>query len=119
MNTTDINQVLTQMRILRDQSRSTAIQPQNSVDFSALLKEATPAQGTADFSSLLKDSIDKVNDAQLQAGKLAEDFDAGTTDASLAEVMISLQKASVSFQAMTQVRNKLVEAYKDVMNMPM
>ena len=103
MNNLDINQVLTQMRVTRDQARSTAIQTESPVDFQALLKE----------------SIDKVNDTQMQANKLAQSFEAGASDVSLAEVMISLQKASVSFQAMTQVRNKLVEAYKDVMNMPM
>jgi flagellar hook-basal body complex protein FliE len=103
MSNMDINQVLAQMRVMRDQARSSAVQPQS----------------TTDFSSLLTDSINKVNDTQQQADKLAQAFETGGTDASLAEVMISLQKASVSFQAMVQVRNKLVEAYKDVMNMPM
>ena len=103
MSNMDINQVLAQMRIMGDQARSTHIQ----------------TESPADFSALLKDSIEKVNDTQQQANKLAEAFETGETDASLAEVMISLQKASVSFQAMVQVRNKLVEAYKDVMNMPM
>lgn len=103
MSNMDINQVLAQMRIMGDQARSTAIR--------------TEAPAT-DFSALLRDSIDKVNETQQQANKLAEAFETGQTDASLAEVMISLQKASVSFQAMVQVRNKLVEAYKDVMNMP-
>jgi flagellar hook-basal body complex protein FliE len=103
MSNMDINQVLAQMRITRDQARSTTVQGDTAVDFSALLK----------------DSIDKVNDTQQQANKLAQAFETGETDASLAEVMISLQKANVSFQAMVQVRNKLVEAYKDVMNMPM
>ncbi len=63
------------------------------------------AESPTDFSSLLKDSIDKVNDAQRQANKLAQAFETGETDASLAEVMISLQKASVSFQAMVQVHH--------------
>lgn len=103
MSNMDINQVLAQMRIMGDQARSTSIRAE------------APA---TDFSALLRDSIDKVNDTQQQANKLAEAFETGQTDASLAEVMISLQKASVSFQAMVQVRNKLVEAYKDVMNMP-
>jgi len=103
MSNMDINQVLAQMRIMRDQARTTTVQ----------------AESPTDFSTLLKDSIDKVNDTQQQANKLANAFETGETDASLAEVMISLQKASVSFQAMVQVRNKLVEAYKDVMNMPM
>jgi flagellar hook-basal body complex protein FliE len=46
-------------------------------------------------------------------------FETGASDIKLADVMVATQKASVSFQAMLQVRNKLVEAYKDVMNMPM
>lgn len=50
---------------------------------------------------------------------MASDFETGESDAGLAEVMVSLQKASVSFQAMVQVRNKLTDAYKEVMNMPM
>ncbi len=50
---------------------------------------------------------------------MTEDFESGDANVSLAEVMVASQKASVSFQAMLQVRNKLVEAYKDVMNMPM
>ena len=103
MSNMDINQVLAQMRISRDRAFTPSVQPESPTD----------------FSSLLKESIDKVNDTQQQAGKLATAFETGETDASLAEVMISLQKASVSFQAMVQVRNKLVEAYKDVMNMPM
>lgn len=103
MSTMDINQVLAQMRISRDQARSTALEPASPVD----------------FATLLRDSVDQVNQTQQQANKLAESFETGKTDASLAEVMISLQQASVSFQAMVQVRNKLVDAYKDVMNMPM
>jgi flagellar hook-basal body complex protein FliE len=50
---------------------------------------------------------------------MVEAFEAGAANISLADVMVSTQKASVSFQAMLQVRNKLVEAYQDVMNMPM
>ena len=56
--------------------------------------------------------------AQLDAQKLAQDFSAGTGNASLQDVMMSLQKANLSFQQMVQVRNKLVSAYQDIMNMP-
>jgi len=48
----------------------------------------------------------------------AVSFAKGDTSTDLTEVMVAMQKASLSFQAMTQVRNKLLEAYKDVMNMP-
>ncbi|MDD5403150.1 MAG: flagellar hook-basal body complex protein FliE [Sulfuricella sp.] len=78
---------------------------------------AQATRNDTDFSSLLKSSIDQVNSAQQESKDLARNFELGKTDASLQEVMISLQKANVSFQAMVQVRNKLVSAYQDVMNM--
>jgi len=101
MSQMDVNEVLGQMRVLRDQA---AGKPQ-------------PQAGESDFSELLKSSIDSVNETQQQASNLAQAFESGESEVPLAEVMVSLQKASVSFQAMVQVRNKLVEAYKDVMNM--
>ncbi|MGZ8199622.1 MAG: flagellar hook-basal body complex protein FliE, partial [Methylosarcina sp.] len=72
-----------------------------------------------DFAALLKQSIDSVSNTQQTAVKMAEAFETGESNASLAEVMVASQKASVSFQAALQVRNKLVDAYKDIMNMPM
>lgn len=72
-----------------------------------------------EFSDLLKQSIDKVNETQMQAGQLKKAFETGETDTNLSEVMVSIQKASITFEAMVQVRNKLVRAYEDVMNMPM
>ena len=75
------------------------------------------AAGQVDFAQALKSAIDQVNQTQQQAQSLAQDFAAGDGNANLHEVMISLQKANVSFQEMIQVRNKLVSAYQDVMNM--
>jgi len=77
---------------------------------------AAPA-GKSDFATVLKASIEQVNGSQQQAAGLARDFELGTTSASLPEVMISLQKANISFQQLVQVRNKLVSAYHDIMNM--
>jgi len=74
-------------------------------------------QGGADFAAMLKTSIDQVNSAQQESSEMAKNFELGSTDASLQDVMISLQKANVSFQTMVQVRNKLVSAYQDIMNM--
>ncbi|PCJ21993.1 MAG: flagellar hook-basal body complex protein FliE [Gammaproteobacteria bacterium] len=68
------------------------------------------------FSSTLKSAIDSVNATQKEAGKLAKAFELGDPNVDITRVMIAIQKSSVSFQAMTQVRNKLVEAYKEVMN---
>jgi len=73
---------------------------------------------TGEFSELLKQSIDKVNDSQMEASKLADAFQQGDPDVQMSEVMVAMQKSSVSFQAMLQVRNKLVNAYQEIMNMP-
>lgn len=104
MGQMNVNEVLAQLRVQQGQ----AIQQKRD--------EETP---TTDFAALLKNSIDTVNETQQQASELARAFETGETDVPLAEVMVSLQKASVSFQAMVEVRNKLVEAYKDIMNMQM
>ena len=79
--------------------------------------EAPTAAGGVDFAQVLQNSIDQVSQTQRQAESMAAKFAAGDSDANLHEVMISLQKANLSFQEMVQVRNKLVTAYNDMMNM--
>ena len=75
-----------------------------------------PVVGGPDFAQVLQNSIDKVNQDQQSSNQMAEKLAAGDTSQNLHEVMIALQTASVSFQEMVQVRNKLVTAYQDVMN---
>ncbi|WP_305906910.1 flagellar hook-basal body complex protein FliE [Methylomarinum sp. Ch1-1] len=101
MTDMNVNEVLAQMRAMSIEAGS------------------KPQQNDSDFAAILKQSIDTVNETQKASGELSKAFETGDSDVSLAEVMIASQKASVSFQAMVQVRNKLVEAYQDVMNMPM
>ncbi|WP_263768686.1 flagellar hook-basal body complex protein FliE [Propionivibrio soli] len=79
--------------------------------------EAPATEGSSDFAKILENSIAQVNQTQQQAEDMAAKFAAGDSTANLHEVMISLQKANLSFQEMVQVRNKLVTAYNDVMNM--
>jgi len=102
MNTQGIDQLLGQLRAA-----------------SALAGGAEPASPSdgADFAALLKNSLDQVNGAQQDASSLAKGFEQGDPNANLQEVMVSLQKANISFQTMVQVRNKLVSAYHEVMNM--
>lgn len=76
--------------------------------------EAAPGAG---FAAALKNSLDYVNGQQLDAARLAHDFELGKPGAALHDVMIAMQKANISFQATVQVRNKLVAAYNDIMNM--
>mgnify|MGYP001817118635 CR=1 FL=1 len=78
------------------------------------------ANGQADgpsFSSLLQQSINKVNELQGTSSEMSKAFELGDPSVSLAEVMIAKQKSSIAFQSVLQVRNKLMEAYREVMSM--
>ncbi len=107
MSEIDVNQLLDQMRAMAATARAGG-KPAPAAD----------KQG-ADFAALLAQSINQVSETQKTAGSMANAFAKGDPNVDLTEVMVQLQKASVSFQAMTQVRNKLVEAYQQVMNMSM
>lgn len=107
MDTQGLEQMLSALR-------STAAQATGKPAAPAAAASGSPAG--PDFASVLKSSIDKVNETQAQANQMAEKLAAGDNNQNLHEVMIALQTASVSFQEMVQVRNKLVTAYQDVMN---
>ena len=77
-----------------------------------------PAGGPGDFAALLQTSLEQVSNVQADAKQLAKSLELGAPNVNIEDVIISLQKADVSFQAMVQVRNKLVEAYQQVMSMP-
>jgi flagellar hook-basal body complex protein FliE len=71
----------------------------------------------ADFASVLKSSLDGVAEVQNRATTLQNAFVMGEDKVSLSDTMIAMQKANLSFQATIQVRNKVVAAYNDIMNM--
>ncbi len=79
---------------------------------------AAPEVGAPSFSDMLGQAVNKVNETQQASNQIATAFEMGQGGVDLTEVMIASQKASISFQAMTQVRNKLVQAYQDIMQMP-
>ncbi|HEY0288138.1 MAG TPA: flagellar hook-basal body complex protein FliE [Pseudomonas sp.] len=89
------------------------------MDAMAMPKVAqTPEVGASSFADMLGMAVNKVNDTQQASNQLSSAFEMGKSGVDLTDVMISSQKASVSFQALTQVRNKLVQAYQDIMQMP-
>lgn len=104
MSNVDIQNVLAQMRAMSAKVQGLGVD------------KASESAG-AEFSALLKKSIDAVNATQKQASNLAETLATDGSNANLARVMIAVQKASVSFEAMTQVRNKIVDAYQEIMRM--
>ena len=74
--------------------------------------------GAPSFADMLGQAVGKVHDTQQAATQIAEAFEMGNKGVDLTDVMIASQKSSVSFQAAVQVRNKLVQAYQDIMQMP-
>jgi flagellar hook-basal body complex protein FliE len=114
MSSLAIEQVLAQIRSLSAQTGG-AVSP--SALRPASLDATAGANGPG-FAQLLKQGIDSVNSSQQSADALASAWEKGTPGVDLARVMIETQKASVSFQALTQVRNRLISAYQDIMNMP-
>ena len=74
--------------------------------------------GGADFSSMLKMAVDNVNAIQKNSANMQNAIEMGDRSVSISDVMIASQKSSVAFSATVEVRNKFVEAYKEIMNMP-
>lgn len=102
MSQMNVDQVLQQMRVLAQKGG---------------LPETAGAPEGPDFARLLADSIREVNAAQQEAGDLKTAFELGDPRVDLPEVMVAIQKSSVAFEAAVQVRNKLLSAYQEVMNM--
>ena len=105
-----IQQVLAQIRALSSQAGASGL------GASSTAATADAAQGPA-FGALLKQGIDAVNQSQQSADALTTAWERGVPGVDLAQVMIETQKASVSFRALNEVRNRLVSAYQDIMNM--
>ena len=82
------------------------------------LKAAQEAPTKADFTTVLKSSLDQVSRAQNEATRLSRAFSVGDPETNLQDVVIAMQKSTISFQQAVQVRNRLVQAYHDIMNMP-
>jgi flagellar hook-basal body complex protein FliE len=105
------------------QLRAAANRPQDEVGPADGIKElagglkAEKAAPKADFADALKASLDQVNNLQQTSQDMSKKFTLGDDTVNLSDVMISMQKASIAFQGTVQVRNKLVSAYHDMMNM--
>ncbi|MDX1452540.1 MAG: flagellar hook-basal body complex protein FliE [Oleiphilaceae bacterium] len=112
----DINQVLAEMRSLKAQmQKPEAVRPEISP---TQIKPTAEVKETPKFSDLLSNAVNSVNNEQQQSSALRTAYELGDPNVSITQVMVQAQKASVSFQALTQVRNKVVQAYEDIMKMP-
>jgi flagellar hook-basal body complex protein FliE len=106
MDTSAIDNLLAQLRVARPPAGAAA----------AAARAGAPGQNL-DFAAMLKNSVAAVNASQVDAVRRARDFELGVPEANLNDAMIAMQKANLSFQQMVQVRNRLVSAYHDIMNM--
>ena len=106
MSQMEINQVLAQIRSLSAQTKigtSQATQTQQT--------------GPSEFANIMRKGLDAVNQNQMKADELSDAFARGTPGVELPQVMLAGAKANISFHALNEVRNRLVSAYQDIMNM--
>ncbi|NIY48667.1 flagellar hook-basal body complex protein FliE [Cedecea colo] len=82
-----------------------------------VLSDKQNAANSVSFSSLLFNSINGISQMQTAAKTQAQNYITGASDIGLSDVMVSLQKASVALNMGIQVRNKMVSAYQEIMNM--
>lgn len=109
MNAIDQNRLL--------QMRSAIVAQNVALQRAAGLETAEPAAGKPSFSQTLSDAVQSVNAQQEKSSELSAAYERGETH-DIVSVMIERQKASLGFEATLQVRNKLLSAYRDIMNMP-
>jgi flagellar hook-basal body complex protein FliE len=118
-----ISSILSQIRAHEMRTRGDVAQG-NAIDLNPggrLLDGVNGAKGTAQapgFGDLLSNAIDKVSATQANAASMQTAFELGDPRADLARTMVAMQQSSVAFRATVEVRNRLVQAYQDVMNMP-
>lgn len=105
----DIHAVLEQMRALKAR-----IQQPSSVEPPQAPASAAVKPG---FQEIFSQYIEQVNAAQQHASELQRAFEMDPKQLDLAEVMVAMGKAQVHFQAVTQVRNRLLSAYQEIMSM--
>jgi len=106
-SSSSIESVLAQMRQMRQMAK--VADPGQAA--------AVPADGGGGFSGALRKSLDAISETQNKAYGQAQDFELGKPGVALNDVMVDLQKANISFQMGVQVRNKMVAAYQEIMNM--
>ena len=118
-----ISSILSQIRAhemrargpLADAPAGNAINPQGLRPDGIGRANETDAPG---FGQTLNNALDNVSRVQRESGELQKAFEMGDPRADLARVMVAMQQSSVAFKATAEVRNRLVQAYQDVMNMP-
>ena len=116
----DINSVLSEIRNMRSQMmENQRVEQDNNIrgrmDGSSKVQETSD---TPKFSDMLSQAVGSVNELQQTSSDMKTAYEMGDPNMDISRVMIASEKASISFEALTQVRNRVVKAYEDIMNMP-
>ena len=114
MSNMQIDSVLAQIRSLSSQIHGTA---GATVAKPAALGGGVQGASQSSFANLMKQGVEQVNQSQQRASDLATQFERGVPGVELPDVMLQMQKANVSFRALTEVRNRFVNVYQEIMNM--
>lgn len=116
----DINRLLLEMRSIKAQTQAFGAQGLAAKDVVKGAAGVQPDQQVngPQFGELMTQAINKVNEVQQASSAMSTAYVKGDPNVDVTDVMIASQKAGVAFESMVQVRNKLVEAYRDIMNMP-
>ena len=107
MSSMEINRVLEQIRALQSQTKIGQTQP----------AQAQQVNGPGEFANILRQGLNAVSQTEQRANQMTEAFERGTPGVELPQVMLEVSKASVSLKAVSEVRNRLISAYQDIMNM--
>lgn len=119
--TDQISSILSQIRARSGSLGAPALESprDGSIQFSQMLDRLQPGKtATPGFGETVNRMLNDVSAAQNTSGELAKAFELGDPRADLARVMVSMQQSQVAFKATVEVRNRLVQAYQDVMHMP-
>ncbi|MFT7559284.1 MAG: flagellar hook-basal body complex protein FliE [Flavobacteriales bacterium] len=117
-NRMDVNRLMLEMRALKSQTQAFgATQGIQNLEKSNPIN-GIQETGKTSFTNIMEQAVNKVNEVQHASGAVSKAYLQGDQNVGVTDVMIASQKAGVAFDAAVQVRNKLVDAYRDVMNMP-
>jgi flagellar hook-basal body complex protein FliE len=117
MSQMEIDRVVSQIRALRAQVGTPATAGLRPPGLDAPLAPGA-APGAQSFASVLRSGLEAVNAAQMRSGEAQRAFERGDPGVDLPQVMIDMQKASIAFRGAVEVRNRMVAAYQEIMNMP-
>jgi flagellar hook-basal body complex protein FliE len=126
MSQMEIDRVVSQIRAMRAQVAGPMAQTIRPVGLDGMVPGpggvagpgAAGATGSVSFAAVLRNGLERVNEAQAQSGASQRAFERGDPGIDLPQVMIDMQKASIAFRGAVEVRNRMISAYQEIMNMP-